>query len=327
MMRGADKPVIAITIGDYNGIGPEVALKSVNHPAVRHSCRPLLVGPVNAFVDWAERLHIRLSDIPILESSSVRRSAISPGKINAQAGRAAASAIEHAAELARAGIVRAIVTAPVSKEAMHRAGIRYPGQTEMLQHLTSSPHVAMMLVSPTMRVGLVTIHVPISQVAKILSRRLLRQQITLFHDALKSDWRIQRPTLAVLGLNPHAGEGGNMGMEDRRIIVPVIRQCRTERMRIEGPFPADSFFGHYQKNTYDAVIAMYHDQGLIPLKMSSAGNAVNVSVGLPIVRTSPDHGTAFNIAGKGIADPRSTIEAIKLAAFIARNRAYRSQRT
>jgi 4-hydroxythreonine-4-phosphate dehydrogenase len=224
--------------------------------------------------------------------------------------------------MALTGQVDAIVTAPVSKRGLHRAGFAWPGQTEMLQALSSSRHVAMMLVSQTLRVGLATIHLPLDAVAASLSFRDLKERILVIHQALVQDWNIRKPHLAVLGLNPHAGEGGDLGKEERRVIVPVIRSCRASGILLDGPFPADGFFARYRPGTYDAVVAMYHDQGLIPLKMSSFGRAVNVSVGLRIIRTSPDHGTAFDIAGKGVADPNSMVEAIKLAASLAKNRRY-----
>jgi 4-hydroxythreonine-4-phosphate dehydrogenase len=225
-----------------------------------------------------------------------------------------------AVEMAMRQLIDAVVTAPVSKKALHMAGYRFPGQTEMLQRLTRSANVAMMLVSDAMRVGLVTIHLPIRQVARALTSALLRDKIETIHQTLLTDWRIANPRLAVLGLNPHAGENGDIGTEEKTVIVPVVRRLQARGMDVHGPFAADGFFGRYTPGTYDAVIAMYHDQGLIPLKMSSFGTAVNVSAGLPIVRTSPDHGTAFDIAGKGIADPRSMIEAIRCAARIAANR-------
>jgi 4-hydroxythreonine-4-phosphate dehydrogenase len=256
----------------------------------------------------------------VIESSTLSPSAISPGEVTRSAGQASLQAITLAVNLARSSIVDAIVTGPISKQALHKAGSRFPGHTELLQHLTSSRHVAMMLVSPTMRVGLATIHIPLSKVPKILSRTLLRDRIRIIYNALITDWRIRRPKLAVLGLNPHAGENGEIGSEEAKIISPVIKALRVEGMNIEGPFPADAFFGTYKRGSFDAVVAMYHDQGLIPLKMSSFEKGVNVTVGLPTVRTSPDHGTAFDIAGRGIASASSMTMAIKLAVEIAKNR-------
>ena len=320
MIQKNRKPAIAITIGDCNGIGPEIVLKSVHHPSVKRICSPVLVGPVDAFEFYANRLKMSLPSFPIVESSVLRPFQIRPGFVSINAGRAAARAIEAAVQLADAGIVSGMVTAPVSKRALHKSGVRFPGHTEMLQRLTHAKHVAMMLVSKTLRVGLVTIHVPLKRVSSLLTRKLIRQKIEVLHQALVEDWRIRNPRIAVLGLNPHAGEAGNIGTEDKRIVAPVIRSLAAIGMNIKGPFPADAFFARYKPGDYDAVIAMYHDQGLIPLKMSAKGRAVNVSAGLPLVRTSPDHGTAFDIAGKGIADPGSMIEAIKLAVTIAKNR-------
>lgn len=328
-------PIVAITVGDYNGIGPEVTLKSLRHRAVQSCCRPVLVGPVEVFRYYAHKLRLALTfavsdGIPPLQRSKAITVIeppshefgydIAPGTLSREAGYAAAEAITTAVRLAEGRTVHALVTAPVSKQALHLAQVDFPGQTEMLQRLSNSPSVAMMLVSPTMRVGLATIHVPLRKVSEMLSRHLLRERILTIHQALRRDWRIRSPRLAVLGLNPHASEGGDIGREDLDVVAPVVQELRKSRLRIEGPFPADSFFGRYKAGMYDAVIAMYHDQGLIPLKMSSFGKAVNISVGLPIIRTSPDHGTAFDIAGKGIADPGSMIEAIQLAARIALNR-------
>lgn len=320
MIRKTSKPSIAVTIGDCNGIGPEIVLRSVNHPSIKKICSPVLVGPVDAFEFYARRLKMPLPSCPIIESSTLRQSQIRPGFVSAKAGRAAASAIRAAVDLAEAGIVKAIVTAPVSKHALYRGGLVFPGQTEMLQRLTGSKRVAMMLVSETLRVGLVTIHIPLKRVSSTLTRKLLRQKTEVIHQALLQDWGISKPRIAVLSLNPHAGEAGNIGTEDKRIVAPVIKSLASTRMNIKGPFPADAFFARYKPGDYDAVIAMYHDQGLVPLKMSGKGRAVNVSAGLPIVRTSPEHGTAFDIAGKGIANADSMIEAIRLAVTIAKNR-------
>jgi 4-hydroxythreonine-4-phosphate dehydrogenase len=326
------KPRIAITAGDFNGIAPEVILKSLRNTALLTLCTPVLVGPRNVFQFYAGLLGFDLQMEPaasrrlsagavrLVESSDVSSSAIHPGTLSSAAGSAAAEAITCAVSMAMRGDVDAIVTGPVSKQALHLAGVHYPGQTEMVQELSHSRRVAMMLVSDTLRVGLVTIHEPISRVPKLVTTALLRERIATIHAALSVDWGIRKPKLAVLGLNPHAGEGGDIGREEQRVVIPVLNALRRKGMLIDGPFPADAFFGRYDTAEYDGVVAMYHDQGLIPLKMSSAGKAVNVSVGLRIIRTSPDHGTAFDRAGRGIADPGSMIAAIKLAVRIAHNR-------
>jgi 4-phospho-D-threonate 3-dehydrogenase / 4-phospho-D-erythronate 3-dehydrogenase len=326
------KPRVAITVGDFNGIGPEIVLRSIRSRQVKDAAVPVLVGPADVFKFYAGVLGIRLplvpfstrrispGDIPIVESSVVTASHIRPGTLAREAGDAAASAITAAAAMAVNGDVGAIVTAPVSKQAMHLAGVAFPGQTEMVQHLSRSPHVAMMLVSSYLRVGLVTIHIPLSAVPRALTPTLIAERITVIHLALQRDWGIRTPVLAVLGLNPHAGEGGDIGNEEQRIVIPALQRLRKKGLKLDGPFPADGFFARYRQGLYDGVVAMYHDQGLIPLKMSSAGRAVNVSAGLSIVRTSPDHGTAFDLAGRGVADHASMTEAILLAVRIAHNR-------
>jgi 4-hydroxythreonine-4-phosphate dehydrogenase len=331
------RPVVAITLGDYNGIGPEVILKSLRHRAVRRLCTPLLVGPEDAFAFYADRLGEkkrwssftenvagrsagRPSPVFLAVPDGLRSSRLRPGRVSSLAGRTAVRTIEHALGLVSTGAADALVTGPVSKKAIHRSGIQLPGQTELLQVLSSSRRVAMMLVSDPMRIGLVTIHVPVRDVARLLSRNLLRQKINVVHEALVKDWRIPRPRIAVLGLNPHAGEDGDIGREEKSIIRPVIRSLKKKSMRIAGPFPADAFFSRYSPGIYDAIIAMYHDQGLIPLKMIASGKGVNITAGLPFIRTSPAHGTAFDIAGRGTADARSMIEAITLAARLTLNR-------
>ncbi len=330
------KPAIAFTVGDCNGIGPEIALKAIRRASVRNLCRPILVGPAEVFLFYAHRLKMplrlspcdpmrgpgtpRLGSVPLLESSALQSSAIRPGTVSSEAGLAAAGAIEAAVRFVQLGHASAIVTAPISKHALHLAGVRFPGQTEMLQSLSGSPSVAMMLVSKRLRVGLATIHIPLRDVPHALTRELLLERCAVIHDALRRDWGIRRPSLALLGLNPHAGEQGHLGIEEEEVIRPVIETMRASGINCDGPFPSDAFFARYRSGSFDAVIAMYHDQGLIPLKMIGAGKSVNVSAGLSLVRTSPDHGTAFDIAGKGTADASSMIEAVRLAVAIARNR-------
>jgi 4-hydroxythreonine-4-phosphate dehydrogenase len=332
------KPVVAMTVGDFNGIGPEVALKSALHPFIQRLCTPLLVGPATAFEFYARRfkLPIRIRQMdgkpetshadraPVellcVQSSPISRSSIKPGQVSRLAGATAAQGVETAVRLVQLGAADAMVTAPVSKRALHLAGVGFPGQTEMIQHLSGSPHVVMMLVCSALRVGLVTIHVPVTDIARRITRGLLQESIRVVDGALRTDWGIRRPALAVLGLNPHAGESGDLGTEETQLIIPTLQILRRAGLHLAGPFPADAFFARYTPGSYDAVIAMYHDQGLIPLKMLAAGKGVNVSLGLPVVRTSPDHGTAFDIAGKGTASAASMIEAVKLAVLIAHNR-------
>jgi 4-hydroxythreonine-4-phosphate dehydrogenase len=327
------KPLIAITVGDCNGIGPEVTLKTVTRRSILAICTPVLVGPAVVFEYYARlfRIGLRLEEwkglrtaskrgLWIVESSQLDADAIKPGQLSHLAGHAAGEAITSAAKLALGGFVDAMVTAPVSKQALHLAGVKAPGQTEWLQQLTHSHEVAMMLAGPHMRIGLVTIHEPLVRVPAVLTTELIVRQTRIVHDALTRDWGIAKPRIALLGLNPHAGEGGDIGTEEARRILPAIERLRRKHIDVEGPFPADGFFARYRPGVYDGVMAMYHDQGLIPLKMSSGNRAVNVSVGLRIVRTSPDHGTAFALAGTGTADSTSMQEAMRLSVTIAANR-------
>ena len=253
------KPLfVALTVGDWNGVGPEVVLKSIHRPDVRRQCVPVLVGPSEVFESTARRLGLSFRFVPYPPRPGGREIAlvepftrsgvrIRPGTLSAAAGGAAGAAIAEAAALALAGRVQAVVTAPVSKRALHLAGYRFPGQTEMLQRLTHAPHVAMMLVSPTLRVGLATIHVPLRSVARSLTLPLLKIRLALVHEALRSDWGIPRPRIAVLGLNPHAGEGGDLGREENEVIVPALRSLRRRGMRLDGPFPADAFSGGWMR--------------------------------------------------------------------------------
>lgn len=325
------KPIIAITIGDFNGIGPEVALKAAANPAIRKVCNPLLVGPLNVFEHVRSDLKLRMkleksslpivkgSITPVLDTGDGIWADVQYGKISKTAGKNAGAAIERAVELCVKVQADAMVTAPVSKEALNLAGYNFPGQTEMIALLSRSQRVAMMLVSKSMRVGLVTIHVGIKSIPEHLSKEKVAEKIRIINESLKKDFQVKKPHIAVLALNPHAGENGLIGTEDGELVVPAIQEVKAAGTDVEGPFPADAFFGKQSHKRYDAVVAMYHDQGLIPLKMTSFGKGVNFSAGLNIIRTSPDHGTAYDIAGKGTANVSSMIEAIKLAVTISGN--------
>ncbi len=325
------KPLIAITIGDFNGIGPELALKSAASPVVRRISVPLLVGPLNVFEHVRKTLKIKLTlhkavfpwrgttATPVLDVGDGLWADIQYGAVTKAAGRNAGVAIEKAVELCVTGRAQAMVTSPVSKEALNLAGYNFPGQTEMVALLSRSQRVAMMLVSKHMRVGLVTIHTALKHAAESITKEKIVEKVSIVHEALTKNFRIEQPTVAVLALNPHAGEGGLIGKEEQEIIIPAVEEIRQKGIDAEGPFSADAFFGTGRYKRYDAIVAMYHDQGLIPLKMSSFGKAVNFSAGLNIIRTSPDHGTAYDIAGNGRADTSSMIEAIKLAVQFAAN--------
>ena len=287
---------IAITVGDPSGIGPEIAVKAARDPRVVAVCRPVLYGPHTAE---------ELRPFPI-------------GQIDAGSARAAYDAIVRATNDAREGKVAAVVTAPISKEAFALAGYPWRGHTDLLAHLCGTPDVAMMFWSERLRVVLATVHIPLSEVPRALTRDRVRDVVALTAKSLPS-FGISAPKLAMAGLNPHAGEHGVMGDEEDRVIRPALEDARGLGVHVEGPFPGDTVFVRAARGEFDAVIACYHDQGLIPVKLLAFGRAVNVTLGLPIVRTSVDHGTAFDIAGTGVADEGSLVEAILLAARLATN--------
>jgi 4-hydroxythreonine-4-phosphate dehydrogenase len=329
------KQIIAITIGDFNGVGPELALKSASDQSVLKSCTPLLVGPLSVFEYVAKQYKLKLkferatlaslqtsskNTIPIVDIADGIGADVNYGTPTKASGRSAGVALERAVELCVQHKVAAMVTSPVSKEALNSAGYNFPGQTEMIALLTRSQSVAMMLISDTMRVGLVTIHTGLKNVATQLSKEKIIEKIAIINGSLKKDFRLKKPKLAILALNPHCGENGLIGTEEKDIILPAIVESQAAGILAEGPFPADAFFGNHSYKNFDALVAMYHDQGLIPLKMSSFGKGVNFSAGLKIIRTSPDHGTAYDIAGKNKANLSSMLEAIKLALTISNNR-------
>jgi len=285
------RPRIAITAGDPAGIGPEIAAKAADDRRVRAVCEPVMYWP----------------------PAGMR---FAPGVLSAEAGRAAYDIIVRAVEDVRRGTVAAIATAPVNKEALRLAGFPWTGHTDLLAHLTGARDVAMMFHSDALRVVLATIHIPLSEVPRKLTRPLMESTIALTARELPR-FGVARPRIAVAGLNPHAGEHGLFGREDGDVIAPAVAACRARGVDVSGPFPADSVFVRAKRGEFDVVVACYHDQGLIPVKLVAFGQAVNVTLGLPIIRTSVDHGTAFDIAGKGVADPESMITAVLLAARLA----------
>lgn len=328
------KPIIAITIGDFNGIGPEVVLKAVTNAKIRNKIQPVLIGSHSIFAHYAKKLKIKIrlqpvesvpstfrsTEIPVINTHSATIKNLMVGKIAPDAGVCAGVSIEKAITLCLEKKVHAMVTAPVSKESLHYAGYNFPGQTEMLALLTRSEHVTMMLMTKTMKVALATVHIPIKSIVENLTINRIVEKLETVNTSLKNDLGIKRPFIAILGLNPHAGENGAIGTEEKEIILPAMQLAKERNIAAEGPFAADGFFATYNPKKFDAVFAMYHDQGLIPLKMSGFDEGVNFSAGLKIIRTSPDHGTAFDIAGKGIANPGSMIAALQLAASIAQRR-------
>jgi 4-hydroxythreonine-4-phosphate dehydrogenase len=288
------RPRIGITVGDPAGIGPEIAVKAAAHADVLAICEPVLYGP----------------------STAGELARFSIGRISPAAGRAAYDAILDAVADAQAGRLDAIATAPINKEAFAAADIPWRGHTELLAHLTHASRFAMMFYAEELRVILATVHIALAEVPRVLTGEVLADTIALAAAELPR-FGHPRAKLAVAGLNPHAGEHGVIGREEDDVMRPAIDGCRARGIDVEGPFPADTIFLRAMKGEFDAVVACYHDQGLIPVKMAAFGRAVNVTLGLPIVRTSVDHGTAFDIAGQGIADPSSLIEAVRLASKLA----------
>ena len=326
------KPILAFTCGDFNGIGPEIVLKSLVHPSTRRICQPVLVGPIAVFESAARRfrlklnfqrtsLHANLKGImPVIDIGDGIEADITYGIPTKVSGKSAGAALEKAVEMCMNGTVDAMVTAPSSKEALNTAGYNFPGQTEMITLLSRSHRVAMMLISQQLKIGLVTIHTAIRDVAQQISREKLFEKLEIVDDSLRKDFRIKNPRIAILALNPHAGEHGLIGSEESSILSPFIEEAKGKGFLAGGPFPADGFFGTAAYKNFDAVLAMYHDQGLIPLKMIAFDQGVNFSAGLKIIRTSPDHGTAYDIAGKNKANISSMLKAIQTAAAILKNR-------
>jgi len=285
------KPRVAITVGDPAGIGPEIAARAAADPSVLEVCEPVIYAPANG-------------------------TKFEPGVLSADAGRAAHDLIVRAVSDAMDGTVQAIATAPVNKAAFRMAHLPWAGHTDLLAHLTGAKRVAMMFYSDRLIVVLVTVHIPLADVPAALTEERVKATIALAAETIPRFIKMP-PRIAVAGLNPHAGEHGLFGHEDDRVIAPAVAACRDRGIDVSGPYPADTVFVRATRGEFDVVIACYHDQGLIPVKLVAFGQAVNVTLGLPIIRTSVDHGTAFDIAGKGIADPGSMIAAVRLAARLA----------
>ena len=281
------KPRIAITLGDPAGIGPEIIAKALRDPRVRGACQPVIVG--------------RPCRVPI-------------GRPSRAAGLCAIEALRHGLHLVETSQARALVTTPVSKESFRLADHGFPGHTEWFAARCQASEVAMLMVAGPLRAILMTRHVPLAQVPKHLSRKLIQKSAELGYGFVKKYLKRARPRLVACGVNPHAGDHGIIGLEEKRIYIPALRSLRRKGIRVVGPIPADSVFPHMAKGRYDMALAAYHDQGMIPLKLYAPELVVNITLGLPFMRTSPGHGTAYDIAGKGRADARPMIEAILLAA-------------
>jgi 4-hydroxythreonine-4-phosphate dehydrogenase len=305
---------IAITIGDPSGIGPEIVLKSLLADEVMRSCRPLVIGSRSVLDTASEKMGIPFDPAAydVLNTGEIKSGDFARGQATTESGRECVAYIRKAVELAMLRVVDAIVTAPISKEALKIAGFTWPGHTEMLAELTDAKEYAMVLCGGPLKVILTTIHTALRNVPDMITKENVLRTIILAGKAC-SMMGIKEPKIAVAGLNPHGGEAGIFGEEEIRHIAPAIREAQTAGIAVSGPYPPDALFHKAYHGYFDIIVCMYHDQGLIPLKMIAFDKGVNITVGLPIIRTSPDHGTAYDIAWKGIADPSSMIEAIKLA--------------
>lgn len=390
--RGADvapeeRLIVGITLGDYNGIGPEVILKALQHNQLQRICTPVIYGSMRVLnryrnllnlKDWnlngiqnvgqashkmtnvitcwnenvrsgstaesapsaqsepletveetneeIEAVRVESETLPApVQAETVPQPApvtheIQPGKVTPEAGQAALACLERAVDDLKAGKIHALITGPINKLNIQSETFKFPGHTEYLAQAFGVPDDLMFMVGETLRVGVVTGHVPLARVKQNVTRNAIHQKLTMMMQSLRVDFGIQKPRIAVLGLNPHAGENGLLGTEEQETISPVIEDWRKKGELVFGPFPADGFFGTRAYRKYDAVLAMYHDQGLIPFKAIAFEEGVNFTAGLPIVRTSPDHGTAYDIAGKNLADETSMTQAIYLACDVARRR-------
>ncbi len=314
------KPKIGITMGDPGGIGPEIILKSLFCSEIQSICSPVIYGD-SGILDEAIRLTGLKNRLEVMGVTNLDKDDLRVGCPSAEGGGASILYIQKAVNHAMEGLIDAIVTAPISKESIHLAGSDYPGHTEMLKDLTGASNVAMLFEGGEFRVVLVTIHCALAEVPKLITRERVFSTIELTHNSLVELFDVASPRIVVCGLNPHAGESGIFGSEEAEHIIPAVRRAKDAGIDATGPLPADTIFYRARRGIWDAVISMYHDQGLIPFKMLSFENGVNVTLGLPIIRTSPDHGTAFDIAWQGKASPSSMIAAIKVAVNLARNRA------
>ncbi len=328
-------PVIGITMGDPSGIGPEIIIKALADPEIYGICKPVVLGDPGALsanlkgpgeesireISRPSEAKGRQGKIDLLAISRLHRESRIPGNPTVEGGEAMVKYIIRAVEMARKGELAAMVTCPISKALMHRAGHHFDGHTQLISHLTKTVDYVMMLAGDRLRVALVTTHRAFKEIPAMLDREKIFRTIKITVEALHGDFGLESPRLAVAALNPHAGESGLFGSEEEEHIKPAVEMAKGEGYPVEGPFPADTLFYRAAAGHFDAVVAMYHDQGLIPLKLLHFSDAVNITLGLPIIRTSVDHGTAYDIAGMGVADSLSLEAAIRMAVRVAKNRA------
>ena len=326
------KPILGLTMGDPAGIGPEVIVKALAGRNLRRWCRPIVIGSLPVLertvkslklplrivrVDGHEDRAWKSNEVAVLDPLDRPLGRFRMGVAADNTGAASVAFIKKGVELAEAGCIGGIVTPPINKEAINLAGCHYPGHTELLADLTRSNEVGMMIVGGPLKIMFVTTHVAIKDLPAVLTTERITKAIRLAHLGLTQYFGIKKPVIGVAALNPHGGEHGLFGNEEQTSILPAARRARAAGIEVSDPLPADTLFGKAARGAFDGVVAMYHDQGLIPLKLVAFGTCVNVTVGLPIIRTSVDHGTAYDIAGKGVADHGSLVEAVRLAATLA----------
>jgi 4-hydroxythreonine-4-phosphate dehydrogenase len=320
------KPLIGITLGDYNGIGPEVILKALSNKKILQLCTPVIYGSPGIFTQYRQLLGLEdwlISPITSTDEASEKRTylitcwdeepEIEPKKITPEAGNAAFQSLRRAVQDLKDGKLHGIVTAPINKHNIQQADFQFPGHTEFLTDAFGAKDSLMLMANDWLRIGVATGHIPLQSVSQALTHEKLHNKLDIFFQSLIQDFGIAKPRIAVLGLNPHAGEEGLLGKEETAVIQPVMRQQKEKGRLLFGPYPADGFFGTSMQRKFDGVLAMYHDQGLIPFKQLAFETGVNITAGLPIVRTSPDHGTAYDIAGQNKADATSMLSAILMA--------------
>lgn len=333
MNKHNEKPRIGITLGDLNGIGPEVIIKCLADNRILQMITPVVYGSSKVLSFYRKLLNLEDFNYSQVKNKgqffpkSINVVScweevieINPGKPSVETARAALLSLKKAVEEVKEGVIDGFVTGPIDKSTIHSDDFPFRGHTEYLTHEFEATETLMLMTGQDLRVGLVTEHVPLKDVNSLITKERVELKIRLLELSLKNDFSISKPRIAVLGLNPHAGDDGLLGDEENNIIKPVIIDLKNKGKLIFGPFPADGFFAAGQHKKYDGIIAMYHDQGLIAFKTLAFDSGVNYTAGLPIVRTSPDHGTAYNIAGKNLADEGSMRQAIYLAADIARSR-------
>jgi len=310
---------IAISLGDPNGIGPEIALKIFNSSKLKYNLT--VIGPKKVFQYYSELLGFdSIPEDNIIDLPAYKNFNPKPGVTDSTAGRISGDAVVTGIELCLTGYFDALVTLPISKKSLNLGGYKFPGHTEMIQDYTNSLNSLMIMHSGRLNFLPLTTHVPIKDVSELITKKLLRNTIILANNILVRDFKIFKPSIAVLGLNPHSGDKGVIGKEEIKTIIPVIEELKNEGLYVSGAYPADGFFAYELYKQFDIIIGMYHDQVLIPFKFISGGNGVNFTGGTKIIRTSPAHGTGFDIAGSGMADTGSTVKAIELAIKTSLNR-------